>query len=150
MKKRYAILLIILLILTLSIFYYKKSNTYKSYNFEFEYDEAMNFQFEMPDNWKDKVWIESSTDTNGAKIEFYYSEFKSPHGYFQPFFSIETFRKSQLDSSIKESNIIKETDYYIMYIFRDIDSVLIGDDIIEEYRNLQIDNREIKRRIKFK
>lgn len=150
MKKRYAILLIILLVLTLSIFYYKNSNTNKSYNFEFEYDEAMNFQFEIPDKWDDNLWIESSTDPNGTDIEFYYSKFESPHGNFQPFFSIEISPKSQLDSTIKESNIIKETDYYIMYIFRDIDSVLIGDDIIEEYRNLQIDNSEIKRRIKFK
>jgi len=138
------------LILSLGIFYYKKSNTNENYNFEFEYDKAMNFQFEIPDNWKDKVWIESSTASNRAEIEFYYSENESPHGDFQPFFSIEISPNSQLDSSIKESNIIKETDYYIMYIFRDIDNVLIGDDIIEEYRILQIDNKEIKRRVRFK
>lgn len=54
-KKRFAVLLMILLIFSLSIFYYNKSKSDERFYFEYEYDETMNFQFKMP--------LEKSTKT---------------------------------------------------------------------------------------
>ncbi|MEA1975631.1 MAG: hypothetical protein U9N10_08845 [Bacillota bacterium] len=153
--KRKAIIFIILLISVLFIFIgFKYYNLY--YNDDFYYNKNYNFKFKYPEDWENKVLVDVKNNHDITEIIFYYTGYKTPNDKYQPFFSIRIIEKFDIDIDEyknfypEKATIIKKNNDYTMIIFKDLDRALAVEEAIEEYIQLQISNKEIIKRIKFK
>lgn len=145
MKRKH--LLIVLILILIGAFLVLKINSHEnSY-----YNNTYNFQFEYPEKWRNKVAVDYAERIGAEEIIFNYTGSKTAINTYQPFFSILIIEKNDeyKEERIEKKDIIKENDKYVIIISRDLDNALKDKEAIEEYRELELSNNEIIKRIEF-